>query len=76
MQGMVKRLGELSPPSEGVPPIAYHLHSLGINATAPEAVNSIAEPPFHNMEAAPQDSGPASFRHLPAPPPHRPRQHG
>ena len=52
MRVMVRRLAELSPPSEGIPPIAEHLHSMGINAAAPQAVSSIAIPAFHNMAAA------------------------
>lgn len=52
MKAMVKQLAQLSPQAPNVPPIAEHLSSLGMNATAPEPVDSIAHPPAHTWETA------------------------
>ncbi|KAK9844941.1 hypothetical protein WJX74_008931 [Apatococcus lobatus] len=52
MQAMAQQLADLSPEAPGVPPIEEHLSSLGMNAAAPEPVESIINPPLHHWETA------------------------
>ena len=52
MKAMAQQLAEISPQAPNVPPIEEHLSSLGMNATAPEPVASIAQPPAHHWETA------------------------
>ena len=64
---MVQQLAAIMPSSASVPPIAEHLHSLGMNAAAPEPVSSIVNPPYHHMEIARrtlEQPASSSFRRL------------